>query len=216
MAKKFIDDIIYEGARGSHITPNVDRYLTIPENVKRCYYLEANEKLVLFELYSWAKDDGKCQIAMDLVSLKLGISERTVRTCVKKLAEKKFLQVSKQGRSNVYTFENLKDNPYLILSEFIHAFVKSHYYRSGLRQAEEWIQSVGDEGCRVWREAVVDTLAKEAKKEKFYEPYVLKLKQFPDDYNNILSGFEDELLDFVLEAANKKASKLKSDSEAVE
>lgn len=66
--------------------------------VKRCYYLEANEKLVLFELYSWAKNDGTCKIAMDLVSLKLGISERTVRTCVKKLAKKMFVQVSKQGR----------------------------------------------------------------------------------------------------------------------
>ncbi|WP_211748084.1 hypothetical protein [Paenibacillus sp. Marseille-Q4541] len=230
--KKFIEGIVYDGARmvktefkdrgdghtvitRSSIVPNLEKFLTLPENVKRCYYLDANEKLVLFELYSWAKDDGKCQVAMDLVSLKLGISERTVRTCVKKLTGKKFVQVSKQGRANIYKFDNLKDNPYLILSEVIHNIVAEYYYKSGLRQYEDWIQEVGGEGIRLWREAVIDTLAKEAKKETFYEPYVLRLTETPDNYDTIVTEFSDELLRLILENCNRKATKLGLMSEAV-
>jgi ATP-dependent Clp protease adapter protein ClpS len=152
---------------------------------------------------------------MDLVSLKLGITERTVRTCVKELAKKKFVQVSKQGRSNIYRFNNLKDNPYLVLSEFIHEFIATYYYKGSLRHDEEWVQRVGDEGFRLWRESVVDTLAKEAKKETFYEPYLQRLTETPDDYENIHTSFVDELLQFVNEAAIKKATKLGLMSEAV-
>ncbi len=230
--RKFIENIVNDGARmvktefkergdshtvitRSSIVPNLGKYLTLPENVKRCYYLDANEKLVLFELYSWAKEDGKCQIAMDLVSLKLGISERTVRTCVKELAVKKFIQVSKQGRSNIYRFDNLMDNPYLVLSEFIHEFISDFYYKGGLRQDEEWVKAVGDEGFRLWREAVVDTLAKEAKKKTFYEPYLQRLTETPGDYENIHTSFIDELLQCINEAAIKKATKLGLMSEAV-
>lgn len=230
--KKFIEGIVYDGARmvetefkersDGHtvitkwsIVPNLEKYLTLPENVKRCYYLDANEKLVLFELYSWAKEDGRCQVAMDLVSLKLGISERTVRTCVKELAEKKFVQVSKQGRSNIYKFDDLKNNPYLVLSEFIHEFIAEYYNKRSLRKDVEWLQRVGDEGFRLWRESVVDTLAKEAKKKTFYEPYLQRLTETPEDYENIHSSFVDELMQFVNEAAMKKASKLGLLAEAV-
>ncbi|USG67356.1 BlaI/MecI/CopY family transcriptional regulator [Brevibacillus ruminantium] len=230
--KKFIANIVYDGARmvetefkqcsdgrtviaSSSIVPNLEKYLTVPESVKRCYYLDANEKLVLFELYSWAKDDGKCQVAMDLVSLKLGISERTVRTCVKELVKKKFVQVSKQGRSNIYTFDALKDNPYLVLSEFVHEFIQNYYYKAGLLQDKEWVKAVGDEGVRLWREAVVDTLAKEAKKEEFYKPYLLRLTDTPDDYENIAISFTNELLELINNDVMKKASKLGLLSEAV-
>lgn len=232
MAAKFIDDIIFNGARmietefsdlkdgrtvitRSSIIPNHGKYLIIPENVKRCYYLDANEKLVLFELYSWAKEDGKCQVAMDLVSLKLGISERTVRTCVKELVKKKFVQVSKQGRANIYTFDALKDNPYLVLSEFIHEFIQNYYYKAGLRQYEEWVKTVGDDGFRLWREAVVDTLAKEAKKEEFYKPYLLRLTDTPDDYENIAISFTNELLELINNVVKKKAFKFGVLSEVV-
>jgi len=197
------------------IAPNLEHYLTIPESVKRCYYLDANEKLVLFELYSWAKEDGKCKIAMDLVSLKLGITEKTVRKCIKELARKKFVQVSKQGRSNNYTFDDLKNNPYLVLSEFIHEFIKDYYYKSGLRQDQEWVTTVGNEGLRLWREAIVDTLAKEAKKEGFYKPYMLRLMESPDDYENIAASFTNELLELVHQDAMKKATKLGLLSNAV-
>lgn len=232
MAKKFIEDIIHDGSKmietefreytdgrtviaRDSIAQNRGKYLTIPESVKRCYYLDANEKLVLFELYSWAKEDGTCRIAMDLVSLKLGISERTVRTCVKKLAKKEFVHISKQGRSNSYKFDNLKNNPYLVLSEFIHELIANYYYKGSLRHDEAWIQSVGEEGLCLWREAVVDTLAKEAKKETFYEPYLQRLTETPDDYESIQNSFVDELLQFVNEDATKKATKLGLLSEAV-
>jgi len=223
--RKFIDNIVNEGARmvdtkfeergdgrtvitRTSIVPNLGKFLTLPENVKRCCYLDANEKLVLFELYSWAKEDGTCKVSMDLVSLKLGISERTVRTCVKELAVKKFIQKSKQGRSNFYRCDNLKNNPYLVLSEFIHQFIDDYYYKRGLRQCEEWVQRVGDEGFRLWREAVVDTLAKEAKKETFYEPYLQRLTETPNEYESIHTSFVDELLQVINEATIKKAIKL--------
>ena len=190
------------------IVPNQGKYLQIPENVKRCYYLEANEKLVLFELYSWAKEHGEVKVALDLVSLKLGISERTVRTCIKKLDEKKFVQVSKRGRANIYRFDNLKNNPYLVLSEVIHKIIEEYYYKSGLRQCEDFVQEYGEDGIRLWREAVVDTLAKEAKKKDFYEPYLLRLTENADDYENITNTFRDDLMKLVQKDAMRKASKL--------
>lgn len=231
--EKFIENIVHDGARMVEtkfkecdgrtvltrysISPNQGFYLTVPENVKRCYYLDANEKMVLFELYSWAKDNGECKVAMDLVSLKLGITEKTVRTCIKELARKKFVQVSKQGRSNVYTFDDLKNNPYLVLSEFIHEFIKDYYYKSGLHQDQEWVKQMGNEGLRLWREAVVDNLAKVVKKKDFYEPCLQKLSETPDDddYWNIYTSFTDELLELVHNDVLKKAAKLGLLSDAV-
>lgn len=96
MAKVFIEEILNEGG-GEFIAPIIKKeengkksyyaeylphkgyFLKVPESVRRCYYLEPNEKQVLFELYSWADDDGKAKVTIDLMALKLGITEKTVR-----------------------------------------------------------------------------------------------------------------------------------------
>ncbi len=177
MAKKFIEDIMSDGASmiKKSSLPNQGMFLTIHENIKRCYYLDANEKLVLFELYSWSSQDGNCKLTMDLISMKLGLSEKTVRTKIKSLKEKKFVTVKKERKSNKYIFNNLKENPYLILSEVIHTFIEDYYYKNGLQRDEEWFQQAGEDGVRIWREAIVESLTTVTRKKVNYEPVVKKL-----------------------------------------
>jgi hypothetical protein len=99
---EIIEPIIEKGENGETFSysvhlPNQGYYLTLPESVRRCYYLEPNEKQVLFELYAWADNDGKAKVTIDLMALKLGITEKTVRETVKSLEKKGFIFIFKEG-----------------------------------------------------------------------------------------------------------------------
>ena len=114
MAKVFIEEILNEGG-GEFIAPIIKKeengktsyyteylphkgyFLKVHESVRRCYYLEPNEKQVLFELYSWANDDGKAKVTIDLMDLKLGITKKTVRQTVKSLDKKYFISIKKRA-----------------------------------------------------------------------------------------------------------------------
>lgn len=207
MAKAFLEEILNEGG-GEFIAPIIEKrhngktsyyseylpnkgyFLKVPDSVRRCYYLEPNEKQVLFELYSWADDDGKAKVTIDLMALKLGITEKTVRQTVKSLDKKDFISIKKEGRANVYIMSTLKHNPYLVLSEFIHQFIMSYYYKKNIQtNLREWVEEVGEQGVRKLREAIANNLSKVVKQPEVYQPFIDRLKNNPDDYFNIIEDF---------------------------
>jgi predicted transcriptional regulator len=175
--------------------PHKGYFLKVPESVRRCYYLEPNEKQVLFELYSWADSKGIVKVTIDLIALKLGITEKTVRNTLKTLKEKGFILIDTEGRANIYTISTLKDNPYFVLSEFIHRFIEVSYYRKGIQTYHgEWAKKIGKKGVREWRKAIVYNVPKIAKQLDVYQKYIDRLRNNPADYLNIISEFEEVLL----------------------
>jgi predicted transcriptional regulator len=207
MAKVFIEEILNEGG-GEFIAPIIKKeengktsyyteylphkgyFLKVPESVRRCYYLEPNEKQVLFELYSWADDNGKAKIPIDLIALKLGITEKTVRQTVKSLDEKDFISIKKEGRANVYIMSTLKNNPYLVLSEFIHQLIIDYYYKKNIQtNLRECGEEIGEQGVRKLREAIANNLSKVVKRPEVYQPFIDRLRNSPDDYFEIIEDF---------------------------
>jgi hypothetical protein len=84
----------------------------------------------------------------------------------------------------------LKDNPYLVLSEFIHKFIMDYYYKKNIQtNFREWVKKVGDEGVRKLREAIANNLSKVVKQPEVYQPFIDRLRNNPTDYFNIIADF---------------------------
>lgn len=95
-------------------------------------------------------------INQQVMSLYLGLSENTVCSKLKDLQKKRFIEIQRRGTE--YRLSTLL-NPYLILSEAIHGFIRHVYTNSNydmvLEQMEQLDKEVYRDKQDLFREAVV-------------------------------------------------------------
>ncbi|NHN28541.1 hypothetical protein [Paenibacillus agricola] len=102
-------------------------YLQLPDILRRCYFMQPSEKLVLLELISWAASNkesdevGYCSVPEPIIRGNTNLSRSTIKNAIKSLQEKKFITVRKYYNSrNRYMINSLTENPYALLSEYVH------------------------------------------------------------------------------------------------
>lgn len=92
------------------------RHVEIPHNMEKINYID---RLVYTYLRSHMdKDSLTTFVSMDKLAEESGISKPTIIKSIKKLKENKEIEVTKKGRSNLYTFKN-KDNFEMFTYEFL-------------------------------------------------------------------------------------------------
>jgi len=101
-------------------------YVVAPDVIRRNFFLSSNEKEVLWELFSWAANDGGfCSVSQRIMCTNLNLSESTVKKVINSLQKKQFIEKRKTTkRRNVYKIVDLRRNPYILLSEYCHKFLQ--------------------------------------------------------------------------------------------
>jgi predicted transcriptional regulator len=102
-------------------------YLQMPEILRRCYFLQPSEKLVMFELISWAASNnesdeiGYCSVPEPIIRGNTNLSKSTVKKAIQSLQTKGFIDIRRYyDRRNKYKINPLARNPYALLSEYVH------------------------------------------------------------------------------------------------
>ncbi|MFF0829893.1 helix-turn-helix transcriptional regulator [Brevibacillus sp. NPDC003359] len=179
---------------------NVSFYLKVPQEVRRCYFLDANAVNVLLELLSWGMLDGNRKrdigewftIKQQVMALKLGLSENTISSKLQELERKWFIDVQKRGRRNYYRLNTML-NPFIVLSEEIHEYVQYLYAKKNYEAVMEiaspslYFMSEIDR----FQEAVTSVILSIVKDDDFYVPYMYRLLRDirdndGDDSSNVL------------------------------
>ncbi|KIL80156.1 hypothetical protein [Bacillus badius] len=95
-------------------------YSTIPHAIRRCKRVSPTEKLVLEEIYMSMGFRLESTMAQKTIASLLDIGVDTVRENIKKLEDKKFLDVNEYQGRYYYCIKSLSLNPYIIMSELTH------------------------------------------------------------------------------------------------
>lgn len=100
-------------------------FLSVPQVLRRCFFLSVNEKAVLWELMSWLDDTGFSRVSLKTLSLYTGISEKTVSSMLNGLAKKGIIRRKHTSSTDMFMVCDLSKNPYILLSEGIHYWIKT-------------------------------------------------------------------------------------------
>lgn len=167
---------------------NTTFYAKVPQEIRRCFFLDGNAVNVLLELVSWGMmDRGRKReitewfaINQQVMALHLGLSENTVCAKLKELQMKQFIEVQRRGRRNFYRLNTML-NPYIVLSEVIHGFIRHVYTKSNydvvLEQMDDLNKEVYRDKQDLFREAVVTAVLPTIKDKDFYQPYVRRIQE---------------------------------------
>lgn len=101
-------------------------YSPFPQSIRRCLRVSPTEKLILAEIYTSMGYETHSTITRKALSDLLDIGEDTVRENIKKLEEKKFLNVGEYQGRFYYEPLSLARNPYIVMSELTH-YAKQNY-----------------------------------------------------------------------------------------
>jgi DNA-binding transcriptional regulator YhcF (GntR family) len=111
-------------------------YVITPNCIRRCLRVSQEEKLLLFEIYSFYNDEkGSAYPTQTTLAMYVGTTPSTVTKHLKTLEEKGFIKSrGGRGRKKQYfpSFE-LHSNPYILVSEWFHFASKAinmHIYDS--------------------------------------------------------------------------------------
>lgn len=101
-------------------------YSTIPHAIRRCKRVSPTEKIILEEIYMSMGFKLESVMTRKTIASLLDIGVDTVRDNIKKLEEKKFLEIGEYNERYFYFVKSLSLNPYIIMSEFTH-YAKGNY-----------------------------------------------------------------------------------------
>ncbi|MNI26721.1 hypothetical protein D3C73_804320 [compost metagenome] len=114
-------------------------------------------------------------IHQQVMALHLGLIENTVCSKLKELQKKGFIEVQRRGRRNYYRLSTTL-NPYVVLSEVIHTFIKQAYPKSNYGMIVEHMTDEEKENYKdkqdALQEAVVTCVLPMVKDKDFYSPYI--------------------------------------------
>ncbi|MFC7561449.1 BlaI/MecI/CopY family transcriptional regulator [Paenibacillus farraposensis] len=163
-------------------------YAKVPQEIRRCFFLDGNAVNVLLELVSWRMlDSGRKRevtewfaINQQVMALYLGLSENTICSKLKELQKKQFIEVQRRGRRNFYRL-NTTLNPYLVLSEALHAFLRHVYSKSNYDVVLEQMEDLDKEAYRekqdLFREVVAMAVLPTIRNKDFYQPYARRIQE---------------------------------------
>lgn len=124
---EYLSTFAQDNNEGIAMTSN-HGYVIAPQKILRCFRLNEIEKLLLLELLSYMGDNDFAYPSHKRLAFKLGKkSVSSIKKALTSLKEKGFITWSKGGGdtgSNHYRLTELRLNPYIILSEFVHFFVE--------------------------------------------------------------------------------------------
>lgn len=164
-------------------TSNISYYIKVPQEIRRCLFLDGNTVNVLLELVSWGMIDGQRKrnieewfaINQQLMALKTGLTENTVSTKIKELESKMFIEKAKRGRRNYYRL-NTSLNPFVFLSEEIHDFVNYVYPKKNYEEVmEKFTCLYNANDVDTFQEAVTVTTIQAVRDSDFYAPYIRRI-----------------------------------------
>jgi len=201
-------------------TKNLGRYVKVPQEIRRCLFLDGNTVNVLLELVSWGMFDGQRQrnvkewfaINQQVMALKTGLTENTISGKVKELESKMFIEKQRRGRRNYYKL-NTSLNPFLILSEVIHDFLNYIYPKRNYEEIMDKhsaIYHITD--VDIFQEAVTIASLKAIKEPDFFTPFILRLikdirsndgvdtsvHDYLPNYNTIANDVHEELMQRIM------------------
>ncbi|RPE06741.1 helix-turn-helix domain-containing protein [Paenibacillus polymyxa] len=105
-------------------------YIPYPHMIRKCYGMSMNERGVLLDILSHLGENEEAFPSQETIACNLGISESTVKSAITSLEEKKFIKtVRRRGQVNRYRIDQLEANPYLVLSENVHFFLRLYQPR---------------------------------------------------------------------------------------
>lgn len=100
-------------------------YVPLPHKLYRCLGLTIYEKMILTELIAYMGKNSNCFPTQETIALNIGASSKTVSDYIWRLRDKDFIWVDYSNHNNVYYLAaNLHDNPYVVLSELTHEFIR--------------------------------------------------------------------------------------------
>lgn len=149
-------------------------YSTVPHAIRRCKRVSAMEKIILEEIYMSMGFKLESTITRKTIASLLDIGMDTVRSNLKKLEDKNFLEICKHRDKYCYYIKCLALNPYIIMSEFTHFAQKKYYSRMP--------KEICDGGVQLQIEKIV--------KSDNYIEWIKSLKEDPS-YSNILKVRDD-------------------------
>lgn len=227
---KYLSTVVDYGDKKSIMTPpsNVSYHIKVPQEIRRCLFLDGNTLNVLLELVSWGMFDGQRQrnieewfaINQQLMALKTGLTENTISSKIMELERKMFIEKHKRGKRNYYRL-NISLNPFVFLSEEIHEFVNYVYPKKNFEAVMERVTclyNVND--VDTFQEAVTLATIQAVKDSDFYAPYIRRiLKDIrgndldstkPDylpNYHEIVFDLQQELMERIMRRFRKELKK---------
>lgn len=129
-------ELEFEQPKDSYVrcrSVNNDYFLLTPQVLRRCFFLSPNEKTVLWELMSWMNEFGYCRVAQKTLEMYTGLSDKTVGKMIRGLVKKGFIRKKHTNSTDMYMMRDLSKNPYVLLSEGIHHWIRARLY--------DWIPS---------------------------------------------------------------------------
>lgn len=111
---------------GPYVSPHFGRFFHIPHVIRRCFFLTVTEQAVLWEILAWMNNEGGyCRLSQKTIAFYTRLSDRTVRKVIKSLVDKGFISKKLSNSTDVYKINKLNQNPYVLVSEFIHGWCHS-------------------------------------------------------------------------------------------
>ncbi|NKI21474.1 hypothetical protein HFN20_09630 [Paenibacillus dendritiformis] len=228
--RKYYSTLVDYGEEKSIMTPpsNVTRYIKVPQEIRRCLFLDGNTVNVLLELVSWGMFDGQRQrnieewfaINQQLMALKTGLTENTVSSKIKELESKMFIEKRKRGRRNYYKL-NTSLNPFVFLSEEIHDFLNYVYPKKNYETVMEKVTCLYNANdVDTFQEAVTIATIQAVKDSDFYAPYIRRIlidirgndfdSTKPDylpNYHEIVYDLQQELMERIMRRFREELKK---------
>ena len=207
--KQFLDDLINKPFRlivergfsrqGEKINvPNEHSgtFTIIPEILRRCHFLSLTEKEVLYELISWASTtkkypDGYCKVTESHIRVNTTLGLSTVKKAISSLAKKGFIRkaIDFDGR-NIYVIHGASENPYLILSEWVH-----NYRKRGIDKLSVMLIDEPGDGYLSGKKIFIDATMLFVKEEKYHDKSIAIINELIDKVLNENSecNYADEI-----------------------
>ncbi|WP_223068824.1 helix-turn-helix domain-containing protein [Paenibacillus caui] len=130
-------------AQESTFTDHHKGFTIVPHKFLRCYGLSEYEKLILIDLWSYMGDNHHCYPSIETIARNVSCSSKTVERHMDALAKKGLVLVSNSQRNNTYYLPNdMHKNPYLLLSEKTHEFIREVRNTVNDYKLSQWIKGV--------------------------------------------------------------------------
>ncbi|MFJ7935539.1 hypothetical protein [Sporosarcina sp. NPDC096371] len=197
--KQFLDDLINKPFRaivekgyskqGEKIfVPNEHSgtFTIVPEIIRRCHFLSSTEKEVLYELISWASTtkahpDGVCKVTESHIRVNTTLGLSTVKKAISSLSKKGFIRKAVDfDRRNIYVINGASENPYIILSEWVH-----HYRKKMLFSWSEMLIDDPETDYSLGKKLFIDATMLFVKEEKYHAKSIVTINEL---INKIFDG----------------------------
>ncbi len=182
--KKAAYKYLTEVAKDSSFTDTHMGYTIAPHKIHRCFGLTPEERMILIDLFGFMGDNHMCFPSQETIARNIGCSSKTVGRRITALVSKKLILVSSRQKNHRYYLpKDLDTNPYILMSEKTHEFIR------------EVRETVNDSKLTLWIDDII--------KSEAYKRYLEKIKDICISNTRRLPYMVDEPIKRCLEEYNE-------------